>query len=48
MANYTATVGNVEMVSLTDGQGAGPPTGVFADSTIEQWQADYPELLDSL
>ncbi|MCH7786017.1 MAG: MBL fold metallo-hydrolase [Chloroflexi bacterium] len=47
MADYTATVGNVEMVSLTDGQGAGPPTGVFADSTIEQWTADYPELLDS-
>lgn len=47
MADYTATVGNVEMVSLTDGQGAGPPTGVFADSTIEQWTADFPELLDS-
>ncbi len=47
MPGYTAKVGNVELVSLTDGQGAGPPTAVFADSTIEQWRAEYSELLDS-
>ena len=47
MPGYSATVGNVELVSLTDGEGAGPPTAVFAASTIEQWREDYPELLDA-
>ena len=47
MPGYSAKVGNVELVSLTDGEGAGPPTAVFAASTIEQWRADYPELLDA-
>ena len=47
MPEFRAKVGNVELVSLVDGQGEGPPTGVFPDSTIEQWRAEYPELLDS-
>ena len=46
MPEFKATVGNVELVSLVDGQGEGPPTGVFPASTIEQWRAEYPELLD--
>ena len=47
MPNYKTNVGNVEMVSLTDGQGEGEPTEVFPDSTIAQWRAEYPDLLDS-
>ena len=47
MPEYKATVGNVELVSLLDGQAEGPPTGVFPASTIEQWRAEYPELLDA-
>ncbi|MDP7532875.1 MAG: MBL fold metallo-hydrolase [SAR202 cluster bacterium] len=47
MTDFKTTVGNVEMVSLTDGQGAGPPTGVFPESTDEIWRAEYPELVDA-
>ncbi len=46
MVDYTITVGKVEMLALTDGQGDMQPLDVFADSTIEQWQSEYPELLD--
>ena len=46
MAHHTITVGNVEMVSLTDGWGDGDPTEVFAASAIEEWRADFPDLLD--
>ena len=45
MAAYKTTVGNVELVSLMDGQGGGRPTDVFPDSTLEQWR-EYPDLLD--
>ena len=47
MPDHVTSVGNVELVSLTDGQGGGPPNAVFPESTIEQWRADFPELLDS-
>lgn len=47
MPEFKASVGNVELVSLIDGQGEGPPTGVFPASTIEQWRTEYPELMDS-
>ena len=46
MTDYTITVGNVEMVALTDGQGDMVPLVVFEDSTLEIWQSEYPELLD--
>lgn len=46
MPGYTATVGNVELVSLTDGSGDRDPVETFPDSTIAQWRSDYPELLD--
>ena len=46
MADYKVTVGNVEMLALTDGQGDMQPLDVFADSSMEQWQSEYPELLD--
>ena len=47
MSGYTITVGNVELVSLTDGQGDGHPVEVFPASTMEQWRKEYPELLDA-
>ena len=47
MAEYRRTVGNVELVSLTDDHGGGPATGVFPTSTMEVWRAEFPELLDA-
>ncbi len=47
MTDFRTTVGNVELVSLTDGRGGGPPTGVFPDSAEDIWRAEYPELLDA-
>jgi len=47
MAQDKARVGNVEMVSLTDGQGDRHPVETFPDSSGEQWCAEYPDLLDS-
>ena len=46
MADYTTTVGNVEMVALSDGQGDMAPLVVFEESSLEIWQSEYPELLD--
>ena len=46
MADHRVTVGNVEMLALTDGQGDMQPLEVFADSSMEQWQSEYAELLD--
>ena len=46
MAGYRATVGDVEMISLTDGQAVEPATELFPDSTLAQWRDEYPELLD--
>ena len=47
MSDYKATVGNVELVSLSDGLGDREPVETFPDSTIQQWRSDFPELLDS-
>lgn len=46
METYRATVGDVEMISLTDGQGAGKATDVFPASTLDVWRSEYPDLLD--
>ena len=46
MTDYTITVGNVEMVALTDGQGDMQPLEVFPSSSMEIWQSEYPDLLD--
>ena len=46
MGDYRAKVGDVEMVSLTDGQGEGVATDVFPASAINIWRSEYPELLD--
>ena len=47
MANNKTTIGNVELVSVSDGNGDRDPVETFPDSTVEQWRADYPDLLDS-
>ena len=47
MPDCRKTVGNVEIVSMTDDHGAGPATVVFPASTMEVWRAEYPELLDA-
>ena len=47
MPDYKATVGNVELVSLSDGYGDREPVETFPDSTIQQWRSDFTELLDS-
>ena len=46
MSEYSQRVGNVELVSLTDGQGGGVPTDIFPASGIRVWREEYPELLD--
>ena len=45
MADYKITVGNVELVSLSDGHPIRSPLMPFPDTTIEQWR-EFPELLD--
>ena len=47
MPIYKTRVGNVELVSLSDGQGDGDPVGIFPDSTLDQWRSEYPEFLDA-
>ena len=46
MAEHTIAIGDVEIVSLTDGWGDGDPTEIFSDSSIQQWRSEFPELLD--
>ena len=46
MPSNRVTIGNVELVSLSDGNGDRDPVETFPDSTREQW-AEYPELLDA-
>ena len=46
MADHKTTVGNVELVSLSDGRGDMDPLDMFPESTLEQWRDEYPDLLD--
>ena len=46
MPGHTIKVGNVELVSLSDGTPSRSPFMPFPDTTIEQWR-EFPELLDS-
>ena len=46
MPDYKINVGNVELVSLSDGFPLRSPLMPFPDTTIEQWR-EFPELLDS-
>ena len=46
MPDYSISVGNVELVSLSDGEPTRSPFMPFPDTTIEQWR-EFPDLLDS-
>ena len=46
MSNHIMRIGNVELVSLTDGHGAGPPTEIFPDSSLDIWSKEFGEFLD--
>lgn len=46
MPGHTIKVGNVELVSLSDGTPTRSPFMPFPDTTIEQWR-EFPGLLDS-
>ncbi len=46
MAGARLTVGNVELVSVSDGQGDMNPTEAFPASEIEIWRSEYPDLVD--
>ena len=46
MPSYKISVGNVELLSLSDGGPVRSPFMPFPDTTIEQWR-EFPELLDS-
>ena len=46
MPNYSIKVGNVELVSLSDGFPLRSPLMPFPDTTIEQWR-EFPGMLDS-
>ncbi|MDE2939594.1 MAG: MBL fold metallo-hydrolase [Chloroflexota bacterium] len=46
MPGHSIDVGNVELVSLSDGEPIRSPFMPFPDTTIEQWR-EFPDLLDS-
>ena len=46
MAGYSTNVGNVELVSLSDGYPLRPPLDIFPSSTLEEWR-EFPGLLDA-
>ena len=46
MPGHSLTIGNVELVSLSDGMPARSPFMPFPETTIEQWR-EFPELLDA-
>ena len=47
MPNNKIHVGNVEMVSVSDGNGDREPTFVFPDSDMNTWRSEFSELLDN-
>lgn len=46
MAGARLTVGKVEMVSVSDGQGDMNPTEAFPASDMETWRSEYSDLVD--
>ena len=46
MAGQKVVVGNVDIVSVSDGQGDMSPPDVFPTSDIRIWQTEYGDLLD--
>ena len=47
MPGYKINIGNVELVSLSDGNSDREPTWVFPDSTMDIWRSEYGQLLDA-
>ena len=46
MSNHKINIGNVEMVSVSDGNGDREPSFVFPDSDLEIWKSEFSALLD--
>ena len=46
MSKYKVKIGDIELISLTDGQGSGEPTEIFPASDLNIWESEYKELLD--
>ncbi len=46
MSKYKVNVGDIELISLTDGKGAGEATEIFPTSDLNIWESEYKELLD--
>ena len=46
MPGCSIGIGNVELISLSDGEPIRSPFMPFPDTTIEQWR-EFPELLDA-
>ena len=46
MSNHKINIGNVELISVSDGTGDREPTFVFPDSDLAIWQSEFSELLD--
>ena len=43
----TRIIGNVSLISLTDGHGSGSPNDIFPESEMEVWINEYSDLMDS-
>ena len=46
MPDHKVTIGNVELISLSDGAPSRSPMMPFPDTNIEQWR-EFPGLVDS-
>jgi len=46
LSHYKAKVGNVDLISITDGHAPTDPTRLFPDSSLDQWIREYPELMN--
>ena len=47
MARNEVSIGNLQILSLTDGKIVREPTSRFPSTTMEDWETHYPDLLDS-
>jgi glyoxylase-like metal-dependent hydrolase (beta-lactamase superfamily II) len=46
MSKYKVNIGDVELISLTDGHGSGEATEIFPTSNLGVWESEYKDLLD--
>ena len=47
MAGEKVVIGNIEIASVSDGQGDMSPADVFPTSDIDIWRSEYGDLLDA-